>query len=404
VTTTPTLTQRPYGTLRDGRAVTEFTLDNGAGLRLSAINLGGIVTGLWVPDRFGVPANVVLGLRTLADYERRNPHMGTIVGRYANRIAQGRFMLDGKPVHVPPNDGPHALHGGPVGFGNRWWHITPVSGLAYGNVAIDLQLTSDHGDQGFPGRLDVTVRYTLTPDNAWCIDYRATCDRTTVVNLSHHDYFNLAGRGSILGHRLTIAARLYCAVDAGLIPKGVESVAGKPFDFREPHAISERIGAPHPQILRARGYDHNWLLDPPGSDGLRLAARLEDPVSGRTMEIVTTEPGIQFYSGNLLDGTLPDAHGEAIGQWNGLCLESQHFPDSPNQPAFPSTVLHPGAVFLSRTLHRFGQRRSVLRTHETPEAGNAPGPQSGPGAECLSRDSTSRNRAIRLRRPAWRRA
>jgi aldose 1-epimerase len=197
----------------------------------------------------------------------------------------------------------------------------------------------------------VRVRYTLTPRNEWRIDYEARCDRSTVVNLSHHDYFNLAGSGSILGHRLTLAASRYCTVDAGLIPQEIASVAGTPFDFRQPHAIGERIRETHPQLLRARGYDHNWVLDE--GTGLRFAARLEDPVSGRVMEISTTEPGLQFYSGNFLDGTLGGSNGQAIRQSDGLCLETQHFPDSPNRPDFPSTVLRPGELYASTTVHRF---------------------------------------------------
>lgn len=331
--------------------VREFTLDNGAGLVLTAINLGGIVTALRVPDRHGVAANVVLGLPTLEDYATRNPHFGTIVGRYANRIARGRFVLDGRDHQVPVNDGPHALHGGQRGFGSRWWRIEPVPVADDGSVALELRLDSEDGDQGFPGRLQATVRYTLTPANEWRIDYDARCDRATVVNLTHHDYFNLAGGGSALGQRLTIAASRYCAVDAGLIPEAVEPVDGTPFDFRKPTRIGDRVREIHPQLLRARGYDHTWVLD--GGPGLRPAARLEDPASGRVMEVSTTEPGLQFYSGNFLDGSLPGAGGQAIRQGDGVCLETQHFPDAPNRPDFPSTVLRPGETYASTTVHRF---------------------------------------------------
>jgi aldose 1-epimerase len=325
----------------------QYTLDNGAGLSLSAIALGGIVTGLWVPDRKGTQANVVLGLPTLADYETRNPHFGTIVGRYANRIARGRFALDGEAFQLECNDGPNALHGGVHGFGRRAWHVAQRS-----DTVLELRLASEDGDQGYPGHLDVRVTYTLTPANEFRIDYEARCDRATVVNLSHHDYFNLAGGGSILDHSLTIAAGRYCPVDEGLIPEGIADVRGTPFDFRRPTRIGERIRELHPQLLRARGYDHNWVLDGEG-DGLRLAARLEDPASGRVMEVHTTEPGLQFYSGNFLDGTLPGRHGQAIRQGDGLCLETQHFPDSPNRPDFPSTVLRPGETYASTTVHRF---------------------------------------------------
>ena len=333
------------------RPVREYTLDNGSGLSLTAINLGGIVTALRVPDRAGRSANVVLGLPTPADYAQPHPHLGTIVGRYANRIARGRFAIAGKEFQVRPNDGANALHGGAQGFGTRWWDITPLPSAAAGSVALELRLASEDGDQGFPGRLDVTVRYTLTPRMEFRIDYEARSDRPTVVNLSHHDYFNLAGGGSILDHRLTLAADRYCAIDAGLIPQEIAAVEGTPFDFRTPRTIGERIRDPHPQLLRARGYDHNWVLDQ--GSGLRFAARLEDPASGRAMEVATTEPGLQFYSGNFLDGSLVGSHGQAIRQGDGLCLETQHFPDAPNRPDFPSTLLRPGASYASTTVHRF---------------------------------------------------
>jgi aldose 1-epimerase len=354
MSTAASITSRRFGTLADGRAVREYTLDNGAGLSLSAIEWGGIVTALQVPDRAGVAANVVLGLCTLADYEARHPHLGTIVGRYANRIAHGRFAIDGQTFQLPLNDGAHALHGGPEGFGRRLWQATPLPLAADGSVTLELRLTSEDGDQGYPGRLEARVRYTLTAENSWRIDYRAECDRPTLVNLSHHDYFNLAGSGSILGHRLTIAASRYCTVDEGLIPVDVASVTDTPFDFRRPRVIGERIRALHPQLLRARGYDHNWVLDAPaGAGGLHFAARLEEPVSGRIMEIATSEPGLQFYSGNFLDGTLAGSHGEALRQSDGLCLETQHFPDAPNRPDFPPVLLRPGATYTSTTVHRF---------------------------------------------------
>jgi len=347
-------TRREYGRLADGRLVHEYTLDNGAGLSLGAINLGGIVTSLRAPDRHGASGNVVLGFDALSDYETCNPHFGTIVGRHANRIAHGRFTLDGESFQLDVNDGPHALHGGARGFGTRWWDIEALPAADDGSVALQLSLVSEHGDQGYPGRLEAQVRYTLTPRNEWRIDYRARCDRPTIVNLTHHDYFNLAGHGGILSHRLTIAASRYCPVDAGLIPEGIAEVAGTPFDFREAATIGTRIRALHPQLLRARGYDHNWVLDPVDAPGPRFAARLEDPATGRAMTIETTQPGLQFYSGNFLDGSLPGVGGESYRQSDGLCLETQHFPDGPNQPAFPSTVLRPGEIHSSSTVHRFG--------------------------------------------------
>jgi aldose 1-epimerase len=344
---------RPYGHLPDGRAVSEYTLDNGHGLVLRAINFGGIVTELHCADRDGRPANVVLGFDNLTDYLERNPNFGTLVGRYGNRIAGGRFTLDGEPYQLALNDGANALHGGPGGFGKRFWAITPLPPEADGSVALELTLTSDDGDEHYPGRLDVTVRYTLTPANEWRITYRATTSRATVVNLTHHGYYNLAGRGSALGHRLTLNASLYLPVDAELIPAEAAEVDGTPFDFRHPTRIAERIRSGHPQLMTARGYDHCYLVDRGGSKDLVHAARLADPASGRVMDIATTEPGVQFYSGNFLDGRLRGAHGQAYRQGDGVCLETQHFPDSPNRPEFPSTVLRPGETFQSTTVHRF---------------------------------------------------
>ncbi|MDM0114526.1 aldose epimerase family protein [Variovorax sp. J22R133] len=349
--------QRDVGQLADGRLVREFTLHGASGIRLSAINLGGIVTALHVPDRDGQLANVVLGCASLQDYETRNPHFGTIVGRYGNRIAHGRFSIEGREVQLEVNDGRNALHGGFKGFGKRWWDIEPVAIAADGSVAIELRYTSEDGEGGYPGRLDARVRYTLTAQNEWRIDYHATCDQSTIVNLTHHDYFNLRGSGDVLDHMLTIGASRYCPVDDTLIPEGIAPVEGTPFDFREARRIGERIRQSHVQLLRGRGYDHNFVLDEADPKALHFAARLEDPVSGRTMDVLTTEPGVQFYSGNFLDGTLVNSAGQAVRQGDGLCLETQHFPDSPNQPSFPSTVLVPGQVFASTTVHRFGLMR-----------------------------------------------
>ncbi|MFH0132026.1 aldose epimerase family protein [Variovorax sp. VaC1] len=350
------ITSREYGRMPDGRAVTEYTLDNGRGLRLSAINRGGIVTALHVPDRQGQSANIVLALPTLADYLKPHPHLGTIVGRYANRIAAGRFTLDGTAYQVGLNDGANSLHGGKDGFGTRFWQIEPLTAeQAGGDIAIELRYTSADGEEGYPGEVQLTVRYTLgATANTWRIDYRATVDRPTVLNLSHHDYFNLAGSGSVMDHRLTIPASRYCPVDATLIPLGLADVAATPFDFREPTRIGARIREGHAQLLVAHGYDHNWVLNRHDvRDGLALAARLEHEASGRVMEVHTSEPGVQFYSGNFLDGSLMGTAGASLRQGDGLCLETQHFPDSPNQPGFPSTVLRPGEVFSSTTEHRF---------------------------------------------------
>ena len=344
---------RPFGTLPDGRAVFEHTLDNGRGLTLRAINLGGIVTALHCPDREGHSANVVLGFDNLTDYVERNPNFGTLVGRFGNRIAGGRFVLDGALHQLALNDGVNALHGGPGGFGKRWWAIEPLPPAADGSVALELTLASDDGDEHYPGRLDVTVRYTLTVLNEWRIAYCATTSRATVLNLTHHGYYNLAGGGSALDHELSLNAGRFLPVDATLIPTGIAAVDGTPFDFREPVRIAERIRSGDAQLMIARGYDHCFALDRGGDNGLVHAARLRDPASGRVMEIATTEPGIQFYSGNFLDGRLRGSGGHADRQGDGVSLETQHYPDSPNRPEFPSTVLRPGETFQSTTVHRF---------------------------------------------------
>ncbi|MBS0453653.1 MAG: galactose mutarotase [Proteobacteria bacterium] len=353
--------QRDFGQLKDGRPVREYTLRAG-GLALRAINLGGIVTALEVPDRDGRPANVVLGLPTLADYETRNPHMGTIVGRHANRIAGGRYPLDGRTVELERNDGDNTLHGGAQGFGKRWWDIEPQPLGNDGSAALVLRYTSADGEGGHPGTLAVQVRYTLGPGPRWRIDYQAQSDKPTVVNLSHHDYFNLRGHGDVLDHRLRIAASHYCPVDAGLIPLGLAPVAGSPFDFRSGARIGERIRQAHEQLLRGRGYDHNFAIDAPADGALRHVARLADPDSGRCMDIHSTEPGLQFYSGNFLDGTLQGSHGAMLRQGDGLCLETQHFPDAPNHPEFATTRLDAGQVFKSSTLMCFG----TFGAHEDP--------------------------------------
>ena len=344
---------RDFGHLPDGRVVHEHTLDNGRGLVLRAINYGGIVTAIECPDRTGRSANVVLGFDNLTDYVERNPNFGTLVGRYGNRIAGGRFVLDGEAHQLALNNGSNALHGGPTGYGKRWWSIEPLPVQADGSVALELALSSDNGDEHYPGRLDVTVRYTLTPADEWRIDYRATTSRPTVVNLTHHGYYNLAGGGSALDQVLTLHASRFLPVDATLIPTGIAEVDGSPFDFRAATRIGERIRGGAEQLLRAQGYDHCWAIDRRGCDGLVPAARLADPVSGRVMEIATTEPGIQFYSGNFLDGRLRGSQGQAYRQGDGVCLETQHFPDSPNRPDFPSTVLRPGETFQSTTVHRY---------------------------------------------------
>ncbi len=348
------LHQREYGHLADGRAVHEITLSHG-GLALSLITLGGIVTTLWVPDRDGVAANVVRGFDNLDDYVHRNPFFGVIVGRYANRIARGELVIDGQAHALSRNNGSNCLHGGTGGFGTRLWEIASARehDEARGGPAVTLRLVSEDGDQGFPGRVEALVTYALGPDMTWQVDYEATTDRATVVNLSHHDYFNLAGRGSAMGHLLTLPASRYNPVDADLIPTGIAEVSGTPFDFRSPTRIGERMDQAHAQLAVAGGYDHNWVLDDTAIGTLRLAARLEDPASGRAMELHTTEPALQFYSGNFLDGTLVGHDSEAYQRGDAICLEPQHSPDSPHHADWPTTVLRPGEIYRSRSIYRF---------------------------------------------------
>jgi aldose 1-epimerase len=349
---------REYGRLADGRVVHEYTLSNALGLKLTAITLGGIVTGLWTPDAKGQSANVVLGFDNLDDYASRNPFFGALIGRYGNRIAGARFELDGQTHMLSCNNGPNCLHGGTDGFGHRLWTAEPIEPRFGEAQAMVLSLLSPHGDQGFPGELQVRVRYALgATDNSWRVDYEATTDRPTVVNLTQHSYFNLAGDGSALRHRLTIPASRYSEVDKDLIPLRHAPVDGTPFDFRQPTAVVARIRHAHPQLLLAKGYDHNFLLDGEAdAEGLRLAAVLEDPHCGRRMEVLTSEPAMQFYSGNFLDGSLVGPGGRIYRQGDGLCLETQHNPDSPHHEAsadWPTTVLRPGEVWRSTTIHRF---------------------------------------------------
>jgi len=348
------LHQREYGHLPDGRTVHEITLSHG-GLTLTLITLGGIVTALSVPDRAGVPANVVRGFDNLSDYVHRNPYFGVIVGRYANRIALGELVIDGQTHALSRNNGTNCLHGGANGFGTRLWEVASARAHdpALGGPAVTLRLISADGEEGFPGRVEALVTYSLGPDLTWRVDYEATTDRATVVNLSHHDYFNLAGRGSALDHLLTLPASRYNPVDANLIPTGIADVQGTPFDLRAPTPIRARLGDAHAQLAIAGGYDHNWILDDARLGTLRLAARLEDPTSGRAMTLHTTEPALQFYSGNFLDGSLVGHGGEAYQRGDAICLEPQHSPDSPHHADWPTTLLRPGETYRSSSVYTF---------------------------------------------------
>jgi aldose 1-epimerase len=342
-----------FGKLADGTKVYRWSLENG-GTRLKVLSYGGIVQSLELPDRRGRYANVSLGFDNVEDYVASSPYFGALIGRYGNRIAKGRFTLDGKAYQLSVNDGENSLHGGAQGFDKRVWDIEPFTRGS--DVGLHLYYTSVDGEMGYPGTLKSKVTYTLTRTGDWRIDYEATTDRPTVCNLTSHVYFNLAGEGSgsIHDHELKIAASRYTPVDSGLIPTGeLAPVAGTPFDFRRSKTVGEDIRVAHQQLLYGQGFDHNWVLDKGITARPEHIATLRNPGSGRTMKIATTEPGLQFYSGNFLDGTLVGTGGSIYRQGDALCLETQHFPDSPNQPSFPSTTLRPGQTYRSTTVHSF---------------------------------------------------
>jgi aldose 1-epimerase len=349
-----TVTQDAFGEMSDGTRIDAYTLRNGNGIALTAITYGGIIVSLETPDRDGAIADIVLGYDDLDGYLRETPYFGAIVGRYGNRIAGGKFALDGTTYRLATNNGPNHLHGGSRGFDKVVWSAESFTRPDSGGIT--LSYTSPAGDEGYPGTLGATVTYTLTADNALVIDYHAVTDAPTPVNLTQHTYFNLAGveNGTILDHELMINADRYTPVDSTLIPTGVlAEVAGTPFDFTTPHSIGERIDSDNEQIHFGGGYDHNFVLVR-NTDGLTHAATLISPSTGRTLDILTTEPGVQFYSGNFLDGSITGKGGEVYGHRAGLCLETQHFPNSPNQPEFPNTILRPGEDYRSRTVWQFG--------------------------------------------------
>jgi len=350
------VTRAPFGTTRDRKAIEIYTLTNAHALEMRVITYGGIITSLKVPDRAGHFGDIVLGFDTIDGYLKDPPYFGALIGRYGNRIAKGQFTLEGKTYTLATNNGPNHLHGGIKGFDKVLWDAVP--GDDANGVSVTLSRTSPDGEEGYPGNLHATVRYTLTDKNELAIDYRATTDRATPVNLTQHSYFNLSDTADdILAHELTIHATRYTPVDATLIPTGeLAAVEGTPFDFRKATAIGARIGIENVQLKNGGGYDHNWVLDRSGS-GLQPAARLVDPKSGRTLEVATTEPGLQFYSGNFLDGTITGKGGRAYRHRTGLCLETQHFPDSPNHPNFPSTILRPGQTYSSQTVFTFGVQK-----------------------------------------------
>ena len=354
---TTRIARASFGRMPNGASVDVFTLTNDHGVEIRAIDYGCIIASIRVPDRTTRIDDIVLGHDTLEGYVTRSRFFGAVVGRYANRIARGRFTLDGRTIELATNNGPNHLHGGIRGFDKVVWAAETFDDAdAREGAGVIFKYTSADGEEGYPGTLDVHVTYTLTPRDELVIVYEGWTDKPTVINLTQHSYFNLGGDGSgeIAGHELTIHADRFTPVDATQIPTGeIAPVDGTPFDFRKATAIGARIDADHEQIRRGRGYDHNWVLN--GNDGaLTPAARVVDPRSGRSLTVATTEPGMQFYSGNNLDGTLVGKTGRGYGRRSGLCLETQHFPDSPNHANFPSTVLRPGERFQSKTVFTFG--------------------------------------------------
>jgi len=347
------ITKAPFGRAGD-QNVDIYTLTNANGIEARVMTYGATLVSLKTPDRAGHLKNIVLGFDSVAPYVAGVPYFGATVGRYANRIAGGRFSLDNKVYQLALNDGPNSLHGGAKGFDKRIWTATPRETKE--GSALDLAYVSAAGEEGYPGQLTTRVTYLLGNDNTLAIEFQATTTAATPVNLANHAYFNLTGDFDhpILDHVLAINADRFTPVDATLIPTGeLRAVAGTPFDFRTPHVVGSRIGANDEQLHLGHGYDHNWVLSKPSAGAMTWAARLSDPGSGRSLEVRTTQPGVQFYSGNFLDGK-PAGKGTVFNHRTGLCLETQHFPDSPNHPSFPSTILRPGETYSEKTVLAFG--------------------------------------------------
>ncbi len=348
-----TFASAPFDTAPDGKAVEMFTLTNSNGMVVRAMSYGAIIQSIQVPDAKGTMGDVVLGFDSLAQYVKDSPYFGAVVGRYGNRIAKGRFRIANAVYTLPINNGPNSLHGGLKGFDKQVWQAEQIRSDSSNGVAFTL--VSPDGDQGYPGKLTARVTYTLmNMRNELVIDYEGSADKATPINLTNHSYFNLAGTGDILKHVLTLDADSMTPVDATLIPTGaITAVAGTPFDFRSPVAIGARIDAKDEQIHNGGGYDHNFVINRTGP-GLVHAAHVVDSTSGRTLDVSTTEPGVQFYTGNFLDGTLTGKGGRVYQRRSAFCLETQHYPDSPNHANFPSTILSPGGVYKSRTVFAFG--------------------------------------------------
>ena len=351
------VTKQPFGKMPDGQQVDLYTLRNAHGVEAKIITYGGIVVSLKVPDRNGKFDDVVLGFNDFDGYLKNAPYFGALIGRYGNRIAKGRFTLNGVEYKLAVNNGENHLHGGLKGFDKVVWTSHEIKTKA--GPAVALTYLSKDGEEGYPGNLTAIVVYTLTNKNELKIDYTVTTDKDTVQNLTHHSYFNLAGdgNGDILSHLVTINANRFVPTDAGSIPTGaLKNVAGTPFDFLKATAVGARINQDDEQLKFGNGYDHTWVIN--GRPGvMRLAATAYEPTSGRVMQVWTTEPGVQFYTGNFLDGTLTGKSGKIYARRTGFCFETQHYPDSPNQPSFPTTVLRKGKTYKSTTIYRFSSRR-----------------------------------------------
>jgi len=346
--------REPFGTTAEGVAVDRYTLTSAGGVTIAVLSYGGVIQSVFAPDRSGALADVTLGYDALDGYLRDKSYLGALIGRYANRIRAGRFSLDGREYTLATNAGGNHLHGGIRGFNKAVWTTEPFADAE--GVGLRLEHVSPAGDEGYPGTLTARVDYLLRPDGALQIDFFATTDAPTPVNLTQHSYFNLAGTGvgDILDHTLEVAAGRFTPVDAQLIPTGeLRPVQGTPFDFTTPEAVGARIGDADEQLRLAGGYDHNFVIDHGAASDLVLAARLTDPLSGRGLDIHTTEPGMQCYSGNFLDGSVAGKGGVPLRYRSGIALETQHFPNSPNEPSFPSTILRPGAEHRSRTIYHF---------------------------------------------------
>jgi len=352
-----TIRKESFGKTASGEQINLYKLSNKKGMEVAITDFGATVVALKVPDRAGKVADVVLGFDTLEGYERGKAYFGATVGRYGNRIGGGKFSIDGNTYTLPKNDGKNTLHGGILGFDKKVWKTRETA--SKDGESLEFSYLSPDGEEGFPGNLSVKVVFALPADrNELKIDYTATTDKDTVLNLTNHSYFNLAGEGNgdILDHVLTLHAKQFTPVDKTLIPTGeLRDVAGTPMDFTRATAIGKRINENYEQLVFGKGYDHNWVIASDGRKGLTLAAEAHDPKSGRTLEVLTTEPGVQFYSGNFLDGSKGKGD-KAYGQRAAFCLETQHFPDSPNHPNFPSTLLKPNLVFRSQTVFRFSAK------------------------------------------------